>query len=71
MNEALLKELAPQVLAAVLRRFRDFDAAEDAVQDALVAAAQAWPRGRPDDFEAGVEKKYLLSRVERLEAAPT
>jgi len=50
--EQLLRELAPQVLAAVMRRYRDFDAAEDAVQDALVAAAQAWPRGRPDDPRA-------------------
>ncbi len=52
MNPELLRELAPQVLAAVLRRFRDFAAAEDAVQDALLAAAQAWPRGRPDDPRA-------------------
>ncbi|MBL8951027.1 MAG: sigma-70 family RNA polymerase sigma factor [Myxococcaceae bacterium] len=35
-----------------MRRFRDFDAAEDAVQDALVAAAQAWTRGQPDDPRA-------------------
>ena len=36
--EHLLRELAPQVLGAVIRRFRDFGAAEDAVQEALVAA---------------------------------
>jgi len=47
--EGLLRELAPQVLGALLRRFRDFYAAEDAVQEALVAAALAWPReGVPD-----------------------
>ncbi|HKO90495.1 MAG TPA: sigma-70 family RNA polymerase sigma factor [Polyangiaceae bacterium] len=47
--EELLRELAPQVLGALLRRFRDFYAAEDAVQEALVAAALAWPReGLPD-----------------------
>jgi RNA polymerase sigma factor (sigma-70 family) len=47
--EDLLRELAPQVLGAVLRRFRDFDTAEDAVQEALVAAALEWPRdGMPD-----------------------
>ncbi len=39
----LLRELAPQVLGAVVRRFRDFAAAEDAVQEALVAASQQWP----------------------------
>ncbi|HEU0302251.1 MAG TPA: DUF6596 domain-containing protein [Longimicrobium sp.] len=39
----LLRELAPQVLGAVARRHGDFDAAEDAVQEALVAAAMQWP----------------------------
>ncbi len=40
----LLRELAPQVLGAVVRRFGDFAAAEDAVQEALLAAAVHWPR---------------------------
>lgn len=40
----LLRDLAPQVLGAVARRHGDFDAAEDAVQEALVAAAMQWPR---------------------------
>jgi RNA polymerase sigma factor (sigma-70 family) len=45
----LLRDLAPQVLGAVCRRFGDFAAAEDAVQEALLAAAQQWPReGIPD-----------------------
>ena len=44
---------APQVLGAVMRRYRDFDAAEDAVQEALVAASSAWPReGKPADPRA-------------------
>ncbi len=48
-----MRELAPQVLGAVLRRFRDFAAAEDAVQEALVAAAVQWPReGLPDNPRA-------------------
>lgn len=43
--EALLRELTPQVLGAVLRRFRgDFAAVEDAVQEALLAASQRWPQ---------------------------
>jgi RNA polymerase sigma factor (sigma-70 family) len=51
--EHLLRELAPQVLSAVMRRFRDFAAAEDAVQEALIAAAQQWPRtGIPDSPRA-------------------
>jgi len=48
--EHLLRELAPQVLGAVIRRFRDFSAAEDAVQEALVAAAMQWPEeGLPEN----------------------
>ncbi|HEX5725312.1 MAG TPA: sigma-70 family RNA polymerase sigma factor [Longimicrobiaceae bacterium] len=46
----LLRELAPQVLGAVARRHDDFAAAEDAVQEALIAAATQWPaRGIPDN----------------------
>jgi RNA polymerase sigma factor (sigma-70 family) len=45
----LLRELAPQVLGAVVRRFGEFSAAEDAVQEALVAAAARWPQGMPDN----------------------
>src|SRR5438552_1694390 len=46
----LLRELAPRVLGAVMRRFRDFAAAEDAVQEALIAAAVQWPReGLPEN----------------------
>jgi len=49
-GENLLRELAPQVLGAVIRRFRDFSAAEDAVQEALLAAAVKWPeQGVPDN----------------------
>src|SRR5690348_14874669 len=43
-TEDLLRELTPQVLGAVIRRFRDFSAAEDAVQEALLAATVQWPR---------------------------
>jgi RNA polymerase sigma factor (sigma-70 family) len=48
--EDLLRELAPQVLGALVRRFRQFDACEDAVQEALLAAAVQWPtEGVPDN----------------------
>ena len=48
--EDLLRGLAPQVLAALARRNRRFDAAEDAVQEALLSASQQWPaRGIPDN----------------------
>src|SRR5204863_2098180 len=39
----LLRDLAPQVLSAVARRYGDFAGAEDAVQEALIAAAEQWP----------------------------
>lgn len=42
--EDLLRNLAPQVLGTLVRRSDDFDAAEDAVQEALLAAALHWPR---------------------------
>ena len=49
-TEGLLRELAPQALGAVVRRYGNFADAEDAVQEALVAAATTWPsEGRPDN----------------------
>lgn len=48
--EGLLRELAPQVLGVLVRRTNDFDASEDAVQEALLAAALQWPeRGVPSN----------------------
>ena len=41
--EDLLRELAPQVLGALVRRCGQFDACEDAVQEALLAATVQWP----------------------------
>ncbi|MCM3873061.1 MAG: hypothetical protein ND895_20455 [Pyrinomonadaceae bacterium] len=47
--EHLLRELTPRVLGALVRRYRDFAACEDAVQEALLAAAMQWPKeGVPD-----------------------
>jgi RNA polymerase sigma factor (sigma-70 family) len=49
-TEDLLRELAPRVLGVLARRYGDFADAEDAVQEALIAAAEAWPRdGLPDN----------------------
>src|SRR5579871_6962566 len=49
-SERLLRELAPQVLGAVVRRFHDFAAAEDAVQEAMLAAFTQWPQeGIPEN----------------------
>jgi RNA polymerase sigma factor (sigma-70 family) len=48
--EHLLRELTPQVLGVLIRRFRDFAAAEDAVQEASIVAAMQWPKdGLPDN----------------------
>jgi predicted RNA polymerase sigma factor len=43
--ENLLRELAPQVLGLLVRRYGDFDTCEDALQEALLAAAAQWPTG--------------------------
>jgi RNA polymerase sigma factor (sigma-70 family) len=48
--EDLLRELAPQVLGALVRRHGQFDGCEDAVQEALLAASGQWPaEGVPDN----------------------
>jgi RNA polymerase sigma factor (sigma-70 family) len=52
-NEHLLRELMPQVLGAVMRRYGDFSTAEDAVQEALFVASTQWPTaGVPDNPRA-------------------
>ena len=51
--EDLLRDLAPQVLGALVRRHGQFDACEDAVQEALLAAAVQWPgEGVPEQPRA-------------------
>ncbi|MCW2849908.1 MAG: putative polymerase, sigma-24 subunit, subfamily [Marmoricola sp.] len=49
MMEALLRELAPQVLGVLVRRGNDFAAAEDAVQEALIEAHRVWPTQTPTE----------------------
>ena len=52
-TEDLLRRLAPQVLGAVVRRYGNFDLAEDATQEALLAASLQWPQdGLPGDPRA-------------------
>src|SRR6202035_2835479 len=52
-TEDLLRRLAPQVLGAVVRRYGNFDLAEDATQEALLAASVQWPQvGSPDNPRA-------------------
>jgi RNA polymerase sigma factor (sigma-70 family) len=51
--EDVLREVAPQVLGALIRRYGRFDTCEDAVQEALIAAATQWPaQGMPDNPRA-------------------
>src|SRR5947207_13089974 len=72
-SEHLLRELAPQVLGAVIRRFRDFAAVADAVQEALVAAAVQWPHeGLPDNPRAWLIQVASPRMTDHLrtEAAP-
>jgi RNA polymerase sigma factor (sigma-70 family) len=59
--EDLLRELAPQVLGTLARRYGDFDAAEDAVQEALLAAALHWPR----DGVPAKPRGWLIQTAER------
>lgn len=52
-TQHLLRDLTPLVLGALVRRYRDFASCEDAVQEALVAAARQWPeQGMPENPRA-------------------
>ena len=79
----LLRDLAPQVLGAVIRRFHDFADAEDSVQEALFAASVQWPReGLPENPRAWliqvavrrmadhVRSEYSRRRREAVAAPP-
>ena len=63
--ESLLRELAPQVLGALVRRYGGFDTCEDAVQEALLAAALQWPSdGLPDNPKAWLITAASRRRIE-------
>ena len=65
--EAVLRELAPQVLGAMVRRFRDFAATEDAVQEALLAAALQWPRaGLPQQPRAWLTRVAARRMIDHI-----
>jgi RNA polymerase sigma factor (sigma-70 family) len=69
MIETHLRDLAPVVLAAVIRRFGDFSAAEDAVQEALLAAAMQWPReGVPENPRGWLIRVAARRRTDQLRA---
>lgn len=52
LDEGALRALVPQVIAGLVRRGEDFDAAEDALQEALLDALRAWPENPPRDPRA-------------------
>ena len=66
-GESLLRDLTPQVLGAVVRRFGDFAAAEDAVQEALLAAALQWPSegvpGNPRGWLIQVAARRMIDNL--------
>ncbi|MFJ9519875.1 RNA polymerase sigma factor [Kitasatospora sp. NPDC101801] len=70
--EDLLRELAPQVLGVLTRRFGDFTAAEDAVQEALLAAALQWPAeglpGNPRGWLIQVAQRRMTEEVRSEQA---
>src|SRR5437763_6285234 len=60
-HEHLLRPLAPEVLALLVRRYGPFDSCEDAVQEALLAAVRQWPeKGVPENPRA-----WLLTAASR------
>jgi RNA polymerase sigma factor (sigma-70 family) len=67
--EHLLRTEAPQVLGALVRRFGHFDIAEDAVQDALLAATQQWPtHGIPEHPRGWLIRVGYRRMVDQLRA---
>src|SRR5689334_3037659 len=52
LDEGALRALVPRVLAGLVRRGEDFDAAEDALQEALLEALRVWPEHPPRDPRA-------------------
>jgi RNA polymerase sigma factor (sigma-70 family) len=52
LDEGALRALVPRVLAGLVRRGEDFDAAEDALQEALIEALRVWPEHPPHDPRA-------------------
>jgi RNA polymerase sigma factor (sigma-70 family) len=66
-TEDLLRRLAPQVLGPLVRRYGHFDACEDAVQEALLAAAVQWPRdgvpASPRGWLITVASRRLIDRL--------
>jgi RNA polymerase sigma factor (sigma-70 family) len=83
VNEGLLRELIPAVTGVLVRRGADFATAEDAVQEAMIAALARWPQDPPADpkgwlitvawrkfLDAARTESSRHAREARAEAAP-
>ncbi|MER7073156.1 DUF6596 domain-containing protein [Terrabacter sp. NPDC000476] len=67
VGDELWRSVTPQVVGALVRRYRDFDRAEEAAQEALLAAAAQWPdEGVPDDPKAWLIRVGSRRLVDRL-----
>ena len=67
--DVVWRACAPRVLGALIRRYGHVDAAEDALQEALVAAARQWPAdGLPDDPQAWLIRVASRKLIDRLRA---
>src|SRR3954468_7337635 len=71
LDEGALRALVPRVLAGLVRRGEDFDAAEDALQEALLEALRVWPEHPPRDRRAWLQAVATRRLVDapRSEAA--
>jgi RNA polymerase sigma factor (sigma-70 family) len=71
LDEGALRALVPRVLAGLVRRGEDFDAAEDALQEALLEALRLWPEHPPRDPRAWLMTVAIRRLVDarRSEAA--
>ena len=65
-----LRELAPAVLSVLVRRGADFATAEDAVQEALIRALDAWEREIPT-MTGGTARFRSASRLKLIETHGT
>src|SRR5262245_22226608 len=65
--EDLLRQLTPQVLGALMRRHGQFEECEDAVQEAVLAAAAQWPHegvpSNPRGWLVAVASRRLIDQV--------
>jgi RNA polymerase sigma-70 factor (ECF subfamily) len=67
--EALYREERPRALATLIRLLRDFDLAEDTLQEAFAAALQQWPRdgvpGHPRAWLVSAARHKAIDRMRR------